>query len=392
MKLIWKLLKENISKGQLIGFSIANLVGMTIILLAVQFYSDIAPVFDKKDDLFKKDYFVITKKVGLLSLFSNNTTFSENEVNDIKNQSFVRDLGAFTPSQYNVGASFSYPSKGIHFNTQMFFESVPKQFIDVKTNDWGFSPIDNSVPIILPKDYLDLYNFGFAQSQSMPKISEDVIKMIKLDIMIAGRGQSANLQGRIVGFSSRINTILVPEEFMTWANQNYGNTQSSSPSRLILDINDVTNTEISSFFASKGYEVSNDNTAASRASFLLKTVVTIVAFVGVIICLLSLFVLTLSIHLLLEKNMTKLQNLRLLGYKKHTITRPYELLTLAINGGTILLSLIIVFFASQKYCEILARMWSDVGNGGMWTTLIVAAVVFVLLACFNTYTIRKKVK
>lgn len=392
MKLIWKLLRENISKGQLIGFSIANLVGMTIILLAVQFYNDVAPVFDKKDDLFKKDYFVITKKVGLLSLFSDNTTFSTNEISEITKQSFVRDLGAFTSSQYNVAASFSYPSKGIHFNTQMFFESVPKQFVDVKTNEWNFSPIDNTVPIILPKDYLDLYNFGFAQSQSMPKISEDIIKMIKLDIQIAGQGQTAVLKGRIVGFSGRINTILVPEEFMTWANKNYGNSQNNSPSRLILDINDVTNPEISSFFSSKGYEVSNDNAAASRASFLLKTVVTIVAFVGIVICLLSLFVLTLSIHLLLEKNMTKLQNLRLLGYRKHTITRPYELLTLAINGLTILLALVIVFFVSRKYCDILGRMWSDVGEAGMWTTFVVAVVMFLLLSCFNTYTIRKKVK
>lgn len=392
MKLIWKLLKENISKGQLIGFSLANFVGMAIILLAVQVYSDISPVFQNKEDLFKKDYFVVTKQVGLLSLFSNNTSFSDDEINEVKKQSFVRDVGSFNPSQFNVAASFSYPSKGIHFNTQMFFESVPVQFIDVKTNDWGFSPIDNSVPIILPKDYLDLYNFGFAQSQSMPKISEDIIKMIKLDIMIAGRGQTANLKGRIVGFSSRINTILVPEEFMKWANQNYGSTQGVKPSRLILDINDITDPQISSFFASKGYEVSNDNTAVSKASFLLKTMVSIVVLVGVVICLLSLFVLTLSVHLLLEKNMTKLQNLRILGYKKHTITRPYELLTLAINGVTILSALVVVVIARSQYCELLKGMWSNVGENGMWSTLLLAGVVFILLSSFNTYTIRKKVK
>jgi hypothetical protein len=74
---------------------------------------------------------------------------------------------------------------------------------------------DNSVPIILPKNYLDLYNFGFAESHSMPKISEGMIGLVALDVTIFGRGDREQLKGRIAGFSNRINTILVPETFMT---------------------------------------------------------------------------------------------------------------------------------------------------------------------------------
>ena len=33
--LMWKLLRKNISAGQLTGFAIANLIGLTIVLLAV---------------------------------------------------------------------------------------------------------------------------------------------------------------------------------------------------------------------------------------------------------------------------------------------------------------------------------------------------------------------
>ncbi len=70
MKLIWKLLKQNISKPQLIGFFFANLIGMTILLISLQFYSDVSPIFTQKDTLFKKDYFIVTKKIGLLSSLS----------------------------------------------------------------------------------------------------------------------------------------------------------------------------------------------------------------------------------------------------------------------------------------------------------------------------------
>ena len=41
MKLIWKLLRQHISIGQLAGFFLANLFGMVIVLLSVQFYKDI---------------------------------------------------------------------------------------------------------------------------------------------------------------------------------------------------------------------------------------------------------------------------------------------------------------------------------------------------------------
>ena len=40
MNLVWKLLRQHISIPQFAGFFFANLVGMTIILLGLQFYTD----------------------------------------------------------------------------------------------------------------------------------------------------------------------------------------------------------------------------------------------------------------------------------------------------------------------------------------------------------------
>ena len=59
--IIWKLLRQHISKGQLIGFAIANLIGLTIVLLAVQFYRDVRPVFNDEESFISKDYLIITR-------------------------------------------------------------------------------------------------------------------------------------------------------------------------------------------------------------------------------------------------------------------------------------------------------------------------------------------
>ena len=48
-RLVWKLLRQHISVGQLAGFFLANLFGMMIVLLSVQFYRDVLPVFTEGD-------------------------------------------------------------------------------------------------------------------------------------------------------------------------------------------------------------------------------------------------------------------------------------------------------------------------------------------------------
>lgn len=393
MKLIWKLLRENISKPQLIGFAVTSLIGMSIVLLAFQFYFDINPLFTGKDKLLKEDFLTITKKVGILGgLSSRSNGFSQNEIDDLKKQSFVKNVGAFTPSQFNVFGGFNSQKLGIAFNTEMFFESVPDQFIDVASDSWRFSPVDNTVPIILPKNYLDLYNFGFAQASSMPRISEQLIGLINLDISITGRnGLRQQMKGRIVGFSNRLNSILVPETFMTWANQQYGGTPSE-PARLIIEVSNIADPNLSGYFKDKGFEISGDNTTASKMSFFLKIIIGIVVSVGVLICVLSFFILVLSIYLLLEKNMNKLRTLRLIGYSKSIVVKPYEWLAVGLNLVILVLSLAVTFIVRAQYLNFVGKLLPVAEARFSLYTVLIGFTIFVLLSLLNILIIRRKVK
>lgn len=393
MKLIWKLLRENISKPQLIGFAVTSLIGMSIVLLAFQFYFDINPLFTGKDKLLKEDFLTITKKVGILGgLSSRSNGFSQNEIDDLKKQPFVKNVGAFTPSQFNVFGGFNSQKLGIAFNTEMFFESVPDQFIDVVSDSWRFSPVDNTVPIILPKNYLDLYNFGFAQASSMPRISEQLIGLINLDISITGRnGLRQQMKGRIVGFSNRLNSILVPETFMTWANQQYGGTPSE-PARLIIEVSNIADPNLSGYFKDKGFEISGDNTTASKMSFFLKIIIGIVVSVGILICVLSFFILVLSIYLLLEKNMNKLKTLRLIGYSKSIVVKPYEWLAVGLNLVILVLSLAVTFVVRAQYLNFVGKLLPVAEARFSLYTVLIGFTIFVLLSLLNILIIRRKVK
>ena len=54
--LVWKLLRQHVSIPQLAGFFMASLVGMTIVLLAWQFYRDVEPVLTADDTFMRNDF------------------------------------------------------------------------------------------------------------------------------------------------------------------------------------------------------------------------------------------------------------------------------------------------------------------------------------------------
>jgi hypothetical protein len=89
---------------------------------------------------------------------------------------------------------------GIHLSTEMFFEAVPDKFVDVSLDKWHFDENTHTIPIIIPRNYLNLYNFGFAQSRSLPKLSEGLMSLIQMDILMRGNGRVEQYKGNIVGF------------------------------------------------------------------------------------------------------------------------------------------------------------------------------------------------
>ena len=186
-KLVWKLLRQHISIGQLTGFFLANLFGMLIVLLSVQFYRDVLPFFTQGDSFMKKNYIIATKRISTLGSFTGRSnTFSLKDIEEMKAQSFTKSVGAFTPSLFKVSAGLGMQEAGIHLSTEMFFESVPDGYVDVNLDKWHFDEFSQVIPIIIPRNYLNLYNFGFAQSRSLPKLSEGLMNLIQMDISLRG--------------------------------------------------------------------------------------------------------------------------------------------------------------------------------------------------------------
>lgn len=354
-RIIWKTQK----KGVLFFASIGMFIGLFILFISIQLYFDLIIVTNKDKDIFQKDYIVINKKISLLNTVKFlSTGFSDKEIDSIRNQAFVERLGIITPNRYKVGAYTDGTQDFPEFYAEMFFESVPDEYMDINSKEWYWDQKSNFIPIVIPRDYLKLYNFGFAQSQNLPQISEEIASRAMSDFIIEGQGQKLRLKGKIVGFTDRINSILVPQSFMDWANQKLGRkTKGDSPSRLILVCNDPASPSFTKYLSDNNYEANLQQTKSSRLNTLLQIVLSIVLIIGLLIVLLAFMVFIVSFKLMISKASDSINKLLLIGYHYTVLAKTY----IIIYGIIILLVYFLSMISLIISKDILNQLFKDIG-------------------------------
>lgn len=388
-RLLVKVLWRHVSLGQILGFTLANLVGLVILLLGLQFYHDARGILESKRGFLEGDYIVISKPVSTLGALRGSVgSFSEREQGVIARQPFVSAVGQFTPARFEVTAGVDL---GMSVYTYMFLEAVPNSFLDLSPEQWTAEEAGGTLPIIIPRSYLALYNSAFSQSQGLPQISERSMGLVPLRIEIRGGGVREVYQGRIVGFSDRLNTILVPERFIRETNERLAPEADTSPTRLILRVDNPADPALLSFLRERDYTVEGNALETGEANYILRLVAGIVLLVGGIISVLSLYLLVLSVYLILEKNTAQIETLLLLGYSPHAVALPYQLLCLGLEIGVLMLSWGIVYVLRGYYIEPLGRIFPDEMMGAGWAMYVYGLVIVAVMVVTTAVAIARRV-
>ncbi|WP_455109654.1 FtsX-like permease family protein [Porphyromonas sp.] len=391
--LLLRLLKRHISPAQLLGFVLANLIGLGILLLGLQFYRDALTALSAKDSLMRADYLIISKQVSSGLFGSRDNSFSAEEIAELEQQPFVAALGSFTPSKFQVSAGLGLGSAlGGGLSTYMFLEAVPDRFLDIKPSDWHWEEGQQEVPLIIPRSYLGLYNSAFAQSQGLPLLSEATIGAIPLGLELRGGLEEQHYRGRIVGFSNRLNTLLVPEHFIQQMNRRLAPELPASPTRLILELHNPSDPAIALYLRAHSYESEGERLASSQSMYFLRLLSGVVLGVGLLISALSAYLLLLSIYLLLQKNSRQLENLLLLGYSQRQLVLPYVLLTLVLNLLALLAALGLVLWVRGYYLEAASRLVPEELGASLLPTLLLGLGLLVGTTLVNAVAIGRKVR
>ncbi len=352
---LFKLLWKDNSRTHLFWAFAGTLAGLVLLFSGIQFYGNVKGILNENSDLLDPEYIVINKKVGIGQTLGLTTAgFTESEIREIASQPFAERVAPFISNLFPVSA-YTENERFPDFFTDLFFEAVPDEYIDVRSPDWHWQPGDSTVPIIIPQDYLNLYNFGFAQSQGLPQIPKGVISMVHFRLLIRSHGERALFNGKICGFSNRINTILVPYSFLEWANKRYGNMKKNDPSRVILVARDPTDPAIMKFIEDRGYDTIRERLKSSRLNIILKFIISFLVGLAAIIIALSFLVFLLSLQLMISRSAARIRMLGHQGVSYRHISRPYLAVLALLLFSVSALSLILTSLLASAYAGAAAQ-------------------------------------
>lgn len=355
------------------------LLSFILVLSCMQLYSNANALLGKKSS--DSNYWITLSKtinpdnIGRKELIG----FNKKDISEIKNWKEVKDIYPVVSNDFKVsadGGSF------IPFYTDMYLEAVDNEVIDVKDLS-EFVVKDNTIPIIISREYLNLYNYGFALNQGLPQITEEFAKKIEVNINITLKDKNLKYKGRLIGLSDRIHSVLVPKKFLDSINATQAYTQANKDinTRILVKVNDVSDQDLIAKMTKKGYESNQESLRSAKIKGKLFLVLRAIAFIGVFIFILCLFMIVNFIKMQFLEKQEEVSIKYALGYSPKkmvsSISRFFSLnVALVLMLSLILLSIGQYFFATSEISNGLLQKNIDYY---LWSFIIIIPVVIYLI-------------
>jgi hypothetical protein len=177
-------------------------------------------------------------------------------------------------------------------------------------------------PLIIPNQFLDLYNFGFAPSQNLSQLTQSMVMALPIVLNVTFQGQPIRFTGKVVGFSDRISSVLVPQNFLEMANKQF-RTQPGEmkPSRVVIKTNDPGNPELVKYLKENELVTDADKTRFSQYRRIVNTVVSASWITGAVMLLFALLVFSLFIQLTIASTKNEINLLITIGTSPKQLQR-----------------------------------------------------------------------
>lgn len=317
-------------------FSYAGLaVGVLLLLCCVQMYININQLLrDKNPRKNGYDFISVTKNITNQNM-GNDNRFSDADIEDLKKQPFIADAAPLISNQFRAKAS---AGNIIPFSTDLFLESVKNDFIDTLPPSFKWEEGQQDVPIIFSADFLEMYNV-FAPAQDLPQLSESSIGAVNIILeCYAPDGTTHNFRGHIVAVSDRINSIIVPENFLLYGNKVFGNNATQPAARVYIKTTDANSAELQNFLAQKDYHVNKDKTKFGRIKSTLQAIVAGLGALAVLVVLLSVLLFSFYLQLMISRSKDNLQLLLTLGYSPLWLSKTVAKKWIPVYAAIILIA------------------------------------------------------
>ena len=382
-KLLRKLLlRNNGGAGRMWASLISLCIGTTLLLLSVMIWWNFQQLLEGREanDSLGSTFLPVSKKITNSMMGKKGASlFSTQEIEGLKAAPQVQDVGQLTSNRFPV---YAVLNANVGFATDMFLEAVPDRFIDNKPEDWYWQPSSQRVPLIVSAQFLDLYNYGFAPSQGLPQLSESSIMSLAFELRVGPRERPEVYTARVVGFSDRITSVLVPQSFIDYGNQLYTGQVTIPPSRLIVKTKDPSDKNFVHFLEEKGYNTNSEQLRWNKVRVIVEIVTAATGLLAILLLGIGALVFVLFIELTISKAQASITLLLELGYSPRYLSIfmirrffPMLIATLLVSMGLATLAQIL----SSDFIKTQNLIISGIPGWPVWAALGISTLFLLTL-------------
>ncbi len=363
-------------------------IGILLLLVSVQMFLNIRVLL--KEEAPRKsgafDYVSISKVITNQNMGSDNR-FSPNDIQLLKNQPEITGVAPLYSNQFRATAS---AGNILPFSTDLFLESINPAFLDTLPKDFQWQPGKVDVPVIFSSEFLEMYNV-FAPSQGLPQLSPRTISSVNIFLQCSGTRGSQNFRASIIGLTDRVNSILVPQSFLQWANQEFSGDSSTLVSRVYLKTVDANNPVLLKFLDDHGYYINKDKVRFGRIKGLLQNITGAIASLGVLMIILALIFFGFYLRLKIARSRENIKLLIALGYSPGWLSGVFSKSFLPVYLALILICLGITEVFQFLFSH-LSFAQETVGPYIHWIVLATAGVLLIVTMLINRIMVRSEIR
>ncbi len=356
-------------------------VGVLVLLCCIQVYFNINRLLkDRHPRRDGWDYISVTKTITNDNMAADHS-FSEQEIHELRQQPFIEDAQPLLANRFLVKAT---GGQTLPFTTDLFLESIDNRFLDTIPPDFSWKEGQQILPIIMAADYLELYNTVFAPSKDLPQISPQSVSAVMVQVeCVDALGIPHYFRGRVVGLSDRINSVLVPAEFLHWANRRFAGSGEWNPARVFIKTSDANSPALLSFLEQKQYHINKDKSRFGRIKQVLQGIVSGLSAFGVLVIILAMVLFSFYLQLMIARSKDNLQLLLTLGYSPGWLSKTVARRWIPIYVGIICSALLLTMLLQAVFAVSLMKGREELSAWIHWPVAVVAAGMLALTIWTN---------
>ena len=214
--------------------------------------------------------------------------------------------------------------------------------------------------------------------------------MLVFKVTIQTPNGPLSMNGRVVGLSNRISSMLVPQTFMDWANKRFANSQgSNASSRVVIRTKDPGNPILVKYLKDNGLTTDADKTRFSKYRQVVDFVVNISGITGVLLLAFALLIFTLFIQLTIASCKDEIALLLLMGTSPKQLRRFLMRRFYPPNIWMALIGLILISATQYWLYHLLKDKQIFLSAWISGYTVVAAIIILAVIAYVNDQSIKK---